>query len=105
MSGADCWTYLLRCRDGSLYAGWTVDVQARLKVHNSGRGSRYVNSRRPAVLAASWRWPDKTLAMSAEATIKRLSRAQKEALITGELQLLASGGHVVVAAGNVRPNH
>jgi putative endonuclease len=73
--------YLLRCADDSLYCGWTVDVEKRLAVHQRGRASRYTASRRPVALAASWEVASKTEAVRMEARIKRLSRAEKLALV------------------------
>ena len=46
--------YLLRCADGSLYCGWTTDVERRVAAHNTGRASRYTARRLPVELAVSW---------------------------------------------------
>jgi len=73
--------YLLRCADGTLYCGWTVDVERRLVAHNAGRGSRYTRGRLPVELAWSQAHPDRTAAMREELRIKRLPRAAKLALI------------------------
>jgi putative endonuclease len=75
--------YLLRCRDGSLYCGWTVDLDARLRAHLEGRGARYTRSRGPVTLAAAWETPDNTTARSLEGRIKRLPRPEKVALVAG----------------------
>jgi putative endonuclease len=75
--------YLLRCADGSLYCGWTVDLERRLAAHAAGRGARYTRSRTPVELAAAWQTPDRRTARSLEARIKRLKRGYKEALIAG----------------------
>jgi putative endonuclease len=72
--------YLLRCGDGSLYCGWTYDVEKRLEVHRSGRGSRYVRPRLPVELAAVFELPDASAARREEARIKRLTRQEKLAL-------------------------
>lgn len=77
------WVYLLRCADGSLYCGWTNDLERRLALHEAGRASRYTASHRPVRLAASWPMPDRSSAMREEARIKRLSRPQKLALLDG----------------------
>jgi putative endonuclease len=74
--------YLLRCRDGSLYCGWTLRLEDRLEAHRTGRGSKYVASRLPAEVAAVFPMRDRTAAMREEARIKRLTRAEKEALVT-----------------------
>ena len=73
--------YLLRCADGTLYCGWTVDVERRLAAHNAGRGSRYTRGRLPVELAWSQTHPDRTAAMREELRIKRLPRTEKLALI------------------------
>ena len=73
--------YLLRCADGTLYCGWTVDVERRLAAHNAGRASRYTRSRLPVELAWSASQPDRATAMREEVRIKRLPRAAKLALI------------------------
>lgn len=82
MAPAAAWVYVLRCADGSLYTGWTVDLDARLRAHAAGTASRYTRSRLPVALAASWPMPDRTAARREEARIKQLSRAEKLALVT-----------------------
>jgi putative endonuclease len=79
MSGP--WVYLLRCRDGSLYTGWTSDLERRVRAHASGRASRYTRSRRPVELALAIPVADRAAARREEARIKRLSRAEKLTLI------------------------
>ena len=73
--------YLLRCADGTLYCGWTTDLERRLAAHNAGRASRYTRSRLPGVLAWSQAQPDRGTAMREEVRIKQLSRAEKLALV------------------------
>ena len=75
------WVYLLRCADGSLYCGWTVDVERRVAAHEAGRASRYTASRRPVALAVALPMPDRSAARREEARIKRLPRAAKLALV------------------------
>src|SRR5215211_7529980 len=75
--------YLLRCSDGSLYCGSTVDVERRLAAHTTGRASRYTASRRPVELAASWPLEDAETARRMEWRIKQLSRTEKLALVGG----------------------
>jgi predicted GIY-YIG superfamily endonuclease len=77
----EAWVYVLRCADGSLYCGWTPDVQARLAVHRAGRGARYTRSRLPVELAWCRRMPDRSAARREEARIKQLSRREKLALL------------------------
>jgi putative endonuclease len=73
--------YLLRCADGSLYCGWTTDLQRRLAAHASGTASRYTRSRLPVELAFVVSVADRPAALREEARIKRLPRAAKLALI------------------------
>ena len=73
--------YVVRCADGSLYAGVTTDLERRVKEHNEGKGARYTASRRPVRLAWSEPHPDRSSAQSREAAIKRMSRSQKETLL------------------------
>jgi len=73
--------YLLRCGDGSLYCGWTVDVARRVAEHEAGRGSRYTRARLPVEVVWSRSMASRSEAMREEARIKRLSRAEKLLLI------------------------
>jgi putative endonuclease len=73
--------YLLRCADGSLYCGWTTDVERRLAEHRAGAASRYTRSRLPVELAAAFPVADRSAALREEARIKRLPRAAKLELI------------------------
>ena len=74
------WAYLLRCADGSLYAGWTNDLEKRVKAHNEGTGAKYTRGRGPVVLAWAQDYPDKSTAMKQEAKLKRMNKAEKEEL-------------------------
>jgi len=73
--------YLLRCADGTLYCGWTTDLDRRLAADNAGRASRYTRSRLPVELAWSQAQPDRGTAMREEVRIKQLSRAEKLTLV------------------------
>ena len=75
------YTYLLRCSDGTLYCGWTDDIEKRLAAHNSGKASKYTRSRLPAELVWYETFETKQEAMSREARIKQLSRREKLALV------------------------
>jgi putative endonuclease len=77
----EAWVYLLRCRDGSLYTGWTVDLERRLASHRSGVASRYTASRLPVELALAIPMPDRTAARREEARIKGMPRPAKLALL------------------------
>lgn len=78
---AQAWVYLLRCRDGSLYTGWTNDLERRLARHRAGKGSRYTASRLPVELAAAFPMPDASAARREEARVKSLDRLSKLALV------------------------
>ena len=79
------YTYILRCADGTLYTGWTNDLEKRLASHNAGTGSKYTRVRRPAELVYFEEFDTKEQAMSREWHIKRLSRDKK-------LELIGAGG-------------
>jgi putative endonuclease len=75
------WTvYLARCADGSLYTGITTDPERRLAEHNRGAGASYTRGRVPVTLVYSELVADRPGALRRENAIKRLTRAQKEAL-------------------------
>ncbi len=76
-----CFAYIVRCADGTLYCGWTNDLERRVKAHNSGRGAKYTKSRRPVTLVYFEEFSTKEKAMSREAHLKMLTRAEKLALI------------------------
>jgi putative endonuclease len=78
---SDAWVYMLRCRDDSLYTGWTSDLDRRMARHQAGKASRYTASRLPVQLALALPMADRTAARREEARIKMLPRAQKLALI------------------------
>jgi putative endonuclease len=79
---SEAWVYMLRCRDGSLYTGWTIDLDRRMARHQAGKASRYTASRLPVELALALPMADRTAARREEARIKLLTRAGKLALIT-----------------------
>jgi putative endonuclease len=86
LSVSDAWVYILRCCDGSLYTGWTNDVQRRLARHGEGIASRYTASRLPVELALALPMPDRTAARREEARIKALDRPAKLELIAAHRQ-------------------
>lgn len=75
------YTYLLRCADSSLYCGWTNQLNRRVQTHNAGKGAKYTRSRRPVSLVYYEVFETKEEAMRREYAIKRLSKAEKEALV------------------------
>lgn len=74
--------YILRCGDGSLYTGWTKDLEKRLAAHASGKGAKYTRSHLPVKLVYYESLPGPHEAMSRERQIKALSRREKLALIS-----------------------
>ena len=77
------YTYILKCSDGTLYTGWTNDIEKRLASHNAGTAAKYTRTRRPVELVYLEEHESKNEAMSREWHIKRLSRAEKLKLIKG----------------------
>lgn len=75
------YTYLLRCADGTLYCGWTNDLDKRVAAHNTGAGAKYTKARRPVELAYYETFATRQEAMRREAEIKHLTRQEKLSLI------------------------
>ena len=73
--------YVLACADGTLYTGYTNDVEQRVRAHNAGKGAKYTRSRTPVEVVAQARFDTKHEAMSAEYRFKRLSRNAKDGLL------------------------
>lgn len=80
--------YMLSCRDGSLYTGWTNDFTQRLQAHASGRGGKYTRSRLPVEPVYLELCKDKIAALQREAAIKKMAPAKKRALISSDLNVL-----------------
>ncbi len=97
-------SYIVECSNGSLYAGWTSDLEKRLQQHNAGKGAKYTRALRPVVLRASWEFASKSEAMSHEWHIKQLSREKKMQLIQAgpceefELHTVIEGGSEALSA-------
>ena len=75
------YTYMVMCKDETIYTGWTNDLEKRMKAHNEGKGARYTRSRRPVVLMYYEEFATKEEAMKREFAIKQLTRSQKLKLI------------------------
>jgi len=71
------YVYVLQCSDGSLYTGYTNNLEKRLASHKEGRASKYTRSRLPVSLVAHWDFTSKSQAMKHEIYLKSLSREQK----------------------------
>lgn len=73
--------YILKCKDDSLYTGWTDDIEARLKAHNSGLGAKYTRGRGPCTLVYFEQFESKQEAMKREYAIKHFTKSKKLKLI------------------------
>lgn len=82
------YVYVLRCGDGSLYTGWTNDLEQRLAAHQSGKGAKYTRGRLPIEMVYSEELPDKSAALKRENELKNLKKAEKELLIQQAKQSL-----------------
>lgn len=78
------YTYILRCNDNTLYTGWTNNLEKRLAAHNNGTGAKYTRCRLPVELIYYESFETKQEAMHQEAMIKKLSRKQKEQLMSNK---------------------
>jgi putative endonuclease len=90
----DAWVYILRCADGSLYAGWCTDPARRLREHRAGRASKYTSSRLPVEIAFLREVADRGAARREEARIKALSRREKLALVEDHSRGTSRGGRI-----------
>jgi putative endonuclease len=91
-SMSECWVYMLRCADGSIYIGSTTNLQTRIETHNNGNGPIFTAKRRPVQLAYSEAFDCVLDAKKRERQIKKWTRAKKDALIrgdTGQLHVLS----------------
>ncbi len=79
MSAASWFLYLLECSDGSYYAGISTDVEARFRVHLSGKGARYTRAHPPLRILAQRAYADRSTASRAEWELKKLPRGRKQA--------------------------
>ena len=71
------YVYMVCCVNGTLYTGYTTNVERRIALHNAGKGGRYTRSHRPVSLVATWTFNSKGEALRAERELKRLPRKQK----------------------------
>lgn len=77
----ECYTYMVECSDGSLYTGWTNDLEKRLLAHNAKKGAKYTKSRTPVKLVYYEVFDSKQEAMRREYEVKQYTRKEKEALL------------------------
>ena len=78
------YTYILRCKDGSLYTGMTNNIDERFNKHINGTGVKYTRTHQVENIEAVWRSKDKSLACKLEYQIKQLPKQQKEDIIQGQ---------------------
>ena len=78
------YTYMIRCKDNSIYTGMTNNLERRVNQHLLNKGAKYTKSHCAIKLEAAWKSKDKSLACKLEYQIKQLSKQQKEKLINGE---------------------
>lgn len=76
------YVYILKCKDGTLYTGYTNNLEKRIKTHNSGKGAKYTRCRLPVELVYSEAYETKSEAMKREYYIKQMSRENKMKLIS-----------------------
>lgn len=77
----ECYTYIVECSDGTLYTGWTNDLEKRVRAHNAGKGAKYTKSRTPVKLVYFETFATKQEAMRREYEVKQYTRKEKEALL------------------------
>lgn len=78
------YTYMIRCEDNSIYTGITNNLEKRMNEHISKKGAKYTKSHNAIKVEIAWKSKDKSLACKLEYQIKRLTKTQKEDLISGE---------------------
>lgn len=79
------YVYIVECKDGTFYTGWTTDIQKRILAHNKGKGAKYTKARYPVELKYCEELATKEEALKREYFIKQLSREQKLKLIKESL--------------------
>ena len=76
------YAYIVKCSDGTYYTGYTNDLEKRLLAHNAGKGAKYTRNRLPVEMVYFEEYEDNSEAMKSEYAIKRLTRKQKEKMIS-----------------------
>ncbi|MDX8047519.1 GIY-YIG nuclease family protein [Gracilibacillus sp. S3-1-1] len=75
------YVYIVKCKDNTLYTGYTTNVERRLKMHEQGKGAKYTRGRGPLQLQYQQQCQTKSEALQLEASIKKLTRKEKECWI------------------------
>ncbi len=88
------YVYIAKCSDDTFYTGWTTDTKKREKTHNLGKGAKYTRSRLPVKIVYVEEFETKTDVLKRERFIKKLTRTQKEKLISGynTVEILENNG-------------
>ncbi|MBW8350992.1 GIY-YIG nuclease family protein [Bacillus sp. IITD106] len=82
MEANEHYFYVLECKDGSYYGGYTIDLSRRLAQHNSGKGAKYTRVRNPVKMIYAEKYESKSEALRAEYAFKRLPRKKKEQFLS-----------------------
>ena len=76
-----CWVYMVECKYGTYYTGWTNDLKKRIAAHNKGTGAKYLRGKGPVKLVYKKKYASAKEAQDQERIIKKLTRHQKEVLL------------------------
>jgi putative endonuclease len=90
MENKEHYVYVVSCKDGSLYTGYTNNLKRRIKLHNEGKGAKYTRGRGPVKLVFSKQFSTKSEALKAEFAFKKLDRKKKQQYIIKEGQYVAT---------------
>lgn len=90
------YTYILKCKDNTLYTGWTNNLEKRLEAHNAGRGAKYTKARLPVELVYYEQFETKEEAMRREYAIKQMTRVQKENMIKSALETYKTNTYITI---------
>ncbi len=82
MQKKNWFVYILQCKDGSFYTGITTNIKQRVATHNSGKGAKYTRARLPVAVVYSQKHQNRSTATKREIEIKKLTRKQKEELLS-----------------------
>jgi len=83
-SSGGFWVYMVECKYGTYYTGWTNDLEKRIAAHNEGRGAKYLRGKGPVILVYKKKFATVKEAQGRERAIKKLSRKKKEELVSYE---------------------
>lgn len=79
------YVYIIRCGDGSLYTGYTKDLDSRMKLHADGKGARYTKMHKPKKLVHVEEFSSRSEAMKREKKVKKLSHREKLQLVNSKV--------------------